>query len=116
MKKYKTPQPKNKEFTKYWNLFIDDVTSRANFREGHLEQLAILCQLYDQFYKNTKQLIEEGYSFESAGRNGAQHKPHPVCAIRDKALAEIRQFSKLLGLVLEKDEHKNEDQTGDEWD
>jgi P27 family predicted phage terminase small subunit len=91
------------------------VTKRDNFKQGHLEQLTILCKLYQEYNKLQKEIETEGYFFESEGRYGTQIKTHPLVTIRDKVLAEIRQYSKLLGLVLEKDKDTGGDEGKGEW-
>lgn len=98
-----SPKPDERQFTKHWDLFIGDVIERDNFKEHHLQQLGILCDLYVE-YDNVATLIkEEGYTFESDGRHGKQLRPRPEISIRDKILTEIRHFSKILGLILVKD-------------
>jgi len=105
------------EFTRYWDLFVVDVVERENYKRGHLEQLAILCQLYLEFYDVSKVISEKGAVYETnSERYGNQIKVNPACTIRDKTLMEIRQYSKLLGLVLEKDTEKNDKPgKGNDW-
>ena len=112
---------KNEEFERYWNLFEPDVIARENFKNGHLEQLKILCKLYQEFYDLTAIIDEKGAVYETdpegESRYGNQIKVHPACTLRDKTLMEIRQYSKLLGLVLEKDQEKNgKPKEENEWD
>lgn len=111
------PEPDNAQFTFYWNLFINDVTERENFKMGHLEPLRILCLLYIEYHDLCKIIKSEGYLYENdGGRNGSQLKPNPCVAIRDKTLAEIRQYSKLLGLILKEDKEVNgKEKEEDEW-
>ena len=110
-KKMKAPVSPNKdpEFKRYWDLFVPDVFARENYKKGHLEQLAILCRLYMEFYTVSKLIDEKGACYETnSERYGNQVKVNPACTIRDKTLMEIRQYSKLLGLVLEKDTDRGE--------
>ena len=111
---------KGKDFKKYWNLFIEDVTARDNFKLGHLEHLRILCQLMVSFDKLQAQIDKQGFTYETdpngESRYGNQIKVNPACTLRDKSLAEIRQYSKMLGLILEKDKLKNDKDEKDEWE
>lgn len=103
-----SPHPEDKIFTKFWNLAIGDVLKRKNFKEHHLDQLRILCGLYSEYHTVDSIIKEEGYTFSSSGRYGEQLRPRPEIAIRDKILGEIRLYSRMLGLVLEKDQDTNE--------
>ncbi len=102
-------------FIKYWEKFYDDVVERDNFKAGHLEQLAILCQLFCDFYLLNEEIKKTGFTYETISeRYGNQIKVNPACTQRDKVLSEIRQYSKLLGLLLVKDTKLN-DEAQDEW-
>lgn len=115
-KKVKAPV-KSPEFKKYWDLFVENVTSRENYQSGHLEQLRILCQLYTEFDKLTEDIIENGHTYETnSERYGSQRKVSPSCTLRDKILMEIRQYSKMLGVILAPDATKNDsEEVADEW-
>jgi hypothetical protein len=118
-KRFKAPI-KDKKFEKYWNLYIGDVTARDNFKLGHLEHLRILCQIMVNFDKLQAQIDRDGFTYETdpdgKSRYGNQVKVNPACTLRDKILAEIRQYSKMLGLLLEKDKVTNEKGDKDEWE
>lgn len=111
-KKISSPRREDKIFTKYWELFIEDVASRDNFKLGHLQQLEILCDLYVSYHDLSQIIKSDGYTFENEGRHGAQLKPHPCVALRYKTLAEIRQYSKMLGITLVKDQNSGDDEKG----
>lgn len=113
-KNYKSPKPKNKVFTKYWNLLSPEVIIRDNFKPGHLEQLQILCQLYCEFHQLSEIITEEGYFYTTETRNGTQQKISAPISIREKVISAIRQYSTLLGLVLMKDNVVKEDES-DDW-
>lgn len=108
------PPIKSKEFKLYWNKLINSVTERGNFREGHLKSLEILCTLYVEYDKLTKIITDDGYTYTASGRYGVQIKTRPEVTERIKILAEIRQYSRLLGVVLGKDEGPT-DSGEDEW-
>lgn len=117
-KKYKAPIDRE-DFIHYWNLYIDDVTKRDNFKLGHLEHLRILCQLMTEFDNLTKAILKDGYTYETdphgESRYGNQIKVNPACTLRDKVLSEIRQYTKLLQLVLEKDKETNDGDEQSQW-
>ena len=103
------PAPKSTElFIKYWDKYLPKVISRENFHEAHLDQLAVLCDLYIEYHDLTEFIKENGYTYESDGRYGEAHKEFPQVKIRQKVISELRQYSKQLGLVLEKDNEKNQ--------
>lgn len=111
-----SPKPKELEFTRYWDLFIDSVVERDNFRPHHLEQLTILCSLYQELNKVQDEIKEQGYYFENEGRHGSQIKTHPLVVIRDKMLGEIRHYTKLLDLTINKDKSIKENDDKDDWE
>lgn len=113
-KKYLSPV-KSKEFKVYWNKLVESITERGNFREGHLKNMEILCTLYVEYDKLTDVISRLGYTYEAHGRYGTQIKTRPEVQERIKILAEIRQYSRLMGVVLGKDEGPAD--AGDkEWD
>lgn len=115
-KSYRPPR-NGVTFVKMWNLLIGMVTERANFKESHLYQLEILCDLYQE-YQNLRDTIEEfGFSYTSnGGRNGDQVKPVPEVAQMNRVRAEIREYSKMLGIVLTKDSsNTGATEAKDEW-
>ncbi len=110
-----SPEKDNKEFSYYWDLFVIDVVARENFKRGHLEQLRILCSLYTEFDDLTNQIRENGYSYSADTRNGLQVKVNVEVTVREKVLGYIVQYSKMLGLILEKDIIKNKKDGTDDW-
>ncbi len=110
------PAPKDDpEFKKYWDRYLPKVISRENFHEAHLDQLEILCDLYIDYHELTLFIKENGYSYKTDGRYGESSREYVEVSTRKSVLAEIRQYSKLLGLVLEKDQDKKEKDVGSEW-
>ena len=115
-KKYSPPR-NGKTFALMWNRLIDEITSRDNFKPGHLYQLEILCDLYQE-YDRLRDIIEEfGYTYENdGGRNGAQIKVTPEVGQFNRIRSEIREYSKLLGLTLYKDKETTKgNEAKDEW-
>lgn len=112
-KKYAAPK-RNKDFKKYWNLFLPQVVDRPNFHDSYLQQLEVLCDLYVDYHKLTQFINENGYSIISEGRYGVRSAAHVEVAIREKTVSNIRALSKMLGLVLDKGVVANNE--GGEWD
>lgn len=111
-----SPKPDDEVFTRYYETFVDDVIRRDNFKKGHLEQLSILCQMYVEFERLTKVINDEGYTYFAETRNGLQQKVNVNVLIRDKVVAEIRHYSKMLGIVLDKDKETVVEDSGlDDW-
>ena len=96
--KFRAPK-KDPIFRKHWNQLLPKIVERDNFHEGYLKQLEILCQLYVDYSNLTKFVEENGYSFKTDGRYGETSRPHVETQLMTKVLAEIRAYSKLLGLI-----------------
>jgi hypothetical protein len=116
------PQPPKDHptFKRMWKILIDDVIKRPNYKKGHLYQLEILCDLYVDLEKLNEIIDVLGYSYESevARGGGTISRLRPEVQQRNKVLAEIRSYSRILGLLLQKDSELNTDDEGlkDEWD
>jgi hypothetical protein len=107
--KYKSPKPDKQSFNYYWGLFLPDVQDRENLKPSHLQQLRILCDLSVE-YDELQEIIDiEGRTYVSVGRNGEQIKLRPEIAQMNRVVSEIRNYSKMLGLVLVKDTKFNDD-------
>lgn len=102
-KKYPSVRPDDETFTKYWKEFITDIPKRSNFKRSHLFNLEILCGLYSELEKLSKQIEEEGQTYICGTKYGEQIKPHPAVSQRDKAMSEIRHFTKLFDAMPKKD-------------
>jgi len=119
LNKYKSPV-KRKEFNKYWTNFLQIIVDRDNFNESHLKNFEVLCNLYVEydrmtFFLNDYHDREGTYSYIAEGRHGTQIKTHPEFTERQKLLSEIRQYSRLLGIVLDKDTTMKPDDNEGEW-
>ena len=111
---YPSPKKTNKKYTEYWNLYIEDVAERENFKRGHLLQLSVLCDLYVDLQKMDDFLDENGLTYESTSKNGFQIKPRPELIQKNRILSEIRNYSKMLGLLLVKDTNFVDPEEGEE--
>ena len=112
---FKPPQS-GKTFVKYWEMFIEDVSQRDNFKRNHLLQLETLCELYEEMSELKADIKVNGYTFLSEGRNGMQEKIRPEVQQLNRIRAEIRAYSKMLGFLLAKDSLKTGEEEDDEWD
>lgn len=114
--KYPSPKPDKKSFNHYWAMFLPDVHDRENLKSSHLNQLRILCDLSVE-YDELQDIIDlEGRTYLSTGRNGDQIKLRPEIQQLNRCVAEIRNYSKMLGLVLVKDTKMNDKDEKNEFD
>ena len=107
LKQYKPPV-KGSVFKRYWMEFLPGLVDRDNFSTAHLKNLEILCNLYIEYDRMTLYLDdyyerEGSYSHISHGRYGEQIKTVPEFTERKSILGEIRQYTKLLGIIPQKD-------------
>lgn len=114
-RKIAPPRGSSPEFRKYWDKFVINFQSRENFHHGHLKNLEILCNLYLEYDAMTKVIQEEGFSYLTEGRYGVQKKTTPEVSERAKVLAEIRQYSRLLDIVISRDSYIPETTEEDDW-
>lgn len=110
------PSPKTDErFNFYWDKYIDNVVERDNFKTEHLDQLAVLCQMYVDLEECQEDIEAEGRTYKIVGRNGAQIKCHPLVAQINTLRTEIRNYNKALGLTLERDRKMKDTTSKNEW-
>lgn len=111
-----TSPKESKSFTLYWDRFIGDIKDRPNLKPSHLWQLQVLCDLcveYD-FLKEIITII--GYSSTNGGgRNGIHSTLNPEVGQYNKVLVEIRNYSKMLDLVLYKDKKIKDEEEDNEF-
>jgi phage terminase small subunit len=112
--KYPSPK-KNPEFRKRWDNLIRGVVSRDNFKVGHLYQLEILCDLYVEYDALAKFIRTKGYTYVALGRQGRIVKPYPQVTQINRVQAEIRSYSKMLGLLLSTDKSTESGGEDNEW-
>lgn len=98
------PSKKNPTFRRVWGQFIDNVSSRENFSEGHLNSLAILCDLFTEYEELSTYLRTHGRSYQSHGRSGLTWKLYPEVGQLKAVQQQINVYMKQLGLVLKKDQ------------
>lgn len=109
----KSPNPKHKLFTTYWEMLIPGIAKRENLKTAHLLQLQILCNLHVEYDELIDYLNFMGRTYESTGRNGLQIKMRPEVARLNVLLDKMRDYYKLLGLTLFKDTDTGEEEEED---
>lgn len=115
--KHKFPPPKRHPvFRKIWMDFIDNIASRENFKSGHLHPLEILCDLHVEYEDLRAFIRTHGRSYKSFGRAGLVWKFYPEVQQLNSVQAQIKEYMKMLGLLLKKD-HSTANPNGekDEW-
>ena len=107
---------KKPAFKRYWNIILEGIVDRDNLKAVHLQQMKLLCDLYLEYDKLSAILEEKGYTYMSDGRHGIQEKERLEVKIRSGILSQIVVYSKLLGLVLVKDNSKKSEPPSSDWD
>ena len=110
-----TPPRDTEEFLYYWNIFIVDVKERENLKQSHLLQLRMLCDLWVEHDVLVEEIEENGRTYKSEGRNGTQIKTAPEVTQLARVVSEIRNYSKMLGILLVKDTKLNEEEDANEF-
>jgi hypothetical protein len=115
--KHKYPPPRNHPiFRKIWAEFIDNVCSRENFKVGHLNSLEILCDLYVEYDDLRAFLRTNGRSYKSISRAGQIHKLYPEVTQLNIVQSNIKEYMKMLGLLLKKDHSTESGGEKDNWE
>lgn len=115
--KEKFPAPSEKPlFIYYWDMYLEDIKERDNLKMSHLQQLKVLCDLSVEYDELREILVLQGRTFESEGRNGYQIKMRPEVAQLNRVVSEIRNYSKILGLVLVKDTATTKEEEPNDFD
>jgi phage terminase small subunit len=116
VRKHRSPK-QHPVFVRMWNKLIPEVISRENFKDGHLHQLEVLCDLYVEYAKLEALIEQWGFTYVSnGGRSGDQIKIRPEVNQMNRVRSEIRSYSKMLGLLLFKDTDVGQDEGAEEWD
>lgn len=114
--KHQYPPPgNNPAFRAKWMLFIENVISRDNFHIGHLETLKVFCKLLVEYDELEDFIAENGRSYCSVGRSGEVWKLYPEVLHLKRVEASIKEYSKLMDLVLKKDHGTESGGEQDEW-
>jgi hypothetical protein len=115
--KLKYPPPrKHPTFRCVWAEFIDNVTSRENFKVGHLRSLEILCDLHVEYEELREFIRINGRSYKSLGRSGEVWKFFPEVTQLTKVQAQIKEYMKMMDLLLKKDHSIESGGEKDEWE
>ncbi len=115
-KKKSIASPKSdKYFKRFWDMYIDDVADRENYKKGHLSTLELLCDMLVEYEKLTSIIDLSGYTYDSDGRHGIQVKVRPEVSQLNQCRGHIAVYTKMLGLVLAKDKQNAAGEEKDEW-
>jgi len=114
--KFNNPKPDNALFTFYWDLMVDDITSRKNVSSSHLLQFKVLCDAYCQYDDLQDKVKEEGYVLTRFTDKGETISTNPHLNQLNRAISQIKEYSKMLGLILVKDDSAPSDDENDEDD
>jgi hypothetical protein len=113
---HKYPPPKQHPvFQKIWFESIDNVTARENFKISHLNSLRILCDLFVEYEELTQFIEKNGRSYKSTGRSGVVWRLYPEVGQIKSVQAQIREYTKMMGLLLKKDNTVELNDDDDEW-
>lgn len=111
------PSPKdNKIFTARWENYVTNIFDRGNFDEGFLFQLEVLCDLYVELDALNIIIAEKGYTYTAKTQYGMTEKVRPEVGHKTRVLAEIRNYSKMLGLLLSATAKEKPAEEDDDWD
>lgn len=100
---FKSPKD-DPEFTKVWNILCGEIMQRENFKRGHLLQLEQLVDMYVEVKRVEALISFIGLTSDTVDRHGIKTtKLRPELNHLQKLRAEIRNYSKHLGLLLVKD-------------
>lgn len=116
IERFPCPKPEKVSFKRYWELFLPDIQDRENLKPAHLNQLRILCDLCVDLDELQEIIDIEGRTYISVGRNGEQIKLRPEVSEKNRVISEIRNYSKMLGLVLVKDTKMNDKEEKNEFE
>jgi hypothetical protein len=115
--KYPPPPGKTNHFMYYWNTLVPEIAERDNFKTGHLLQLAVLCDLYVQKDTLDNVINTEGYSYISAGTHGASvERVRPEVRLLNAVVDDIKDYTKMLGLLLYKDTSTKPEEGEQDWE
>jgi hypothetical protein len=109
--------PINKEnFAYYWDMYIFDVASRENFKQSHLLQLKTLCELHLDEDRLKEAVDTKGFSFIAYSKNGEEaERPLPEVVLLMRVRSQIKEYLKMMGLLLQKDKITNHKKEANEF-
>lgn len=104
------------EFKRYWNRFIHDISDRPNLKPSHLWQLQVLCDLCVEYDELREIISLTGRTCDNGGgRNGSIIRPTAEYLMLQKVIVEIRNYSKMLDLVLMPDTKTTKEEEHNEF-
>jgi len=98
----------DENFTRYWNIYIYDLASRDNFKPSHLLQLQILVEMHVEMDVLRDYIAKHGSSFTAFSRNGEEtERPRPEVQLLLRNRVQIKDYLRMMGLLLTKDKIMN---------
>lgn len=110
------PPRKDPEFVKLWNIYIDDVSKRQNFKESHINQLKILIDAMLDYEALRNFVKEHGFSYSADTKYGPCQKKFAEVDLMHKTMVIVKDYCKALDIKLNKDESLNDNEDDDEWE
>lgn len=112
----KSPRKDDDLFNFYWDLLIVEVKKRPNFSHSHVMQLKVLCDAYKQYDLLLDKVNEEGHVITRMTSQGESIITNPHVGQLNKVISQIKDYSKMLGLILVKDESPvTSEESEDDW-
>lgn len=97
------PPSRNKAFREIWAQGIKNISSRENFDPSHLSLYETYCHLIVNMRRLDDFINTHGQTFRVITSTGEVRRTHPEVLERNKTVAQIAMYSKLLDLLPKKD-------------
>ncbi len=93
------PPIRNKAFREIWGKGIKNITSRKNFDPIHLTLFETYCSLLVTLRRLNEFISQNGETYRVTTALGENRRTHPEVLERNKAIAQIGNYARLLGLL-----------------
>ncbi|TXG78091.1 hypothetical protein E6Q11_01670 [Candidatus Dojkabacteria bacterium] len=100
------PPIRDKEFRQVWAQGIKNITERENFNESHLTLYETYCNLLVALRRQTEFINKNGQTYRIMTVTGEVRRTYPEVLERNKTIAQIASYAKLLDLLPKKDKSK----------
>jgi phage terminase small subunit len=98
-----SPRPGDESFNYYWELLLSELKERPNLCNSHLTQLKVLCDANVQYDVLLEKVNKEGHILTKITSQGESFITNPHVNQLNRVINQIKDYSKMLGLVLEKE-------------
>jgi phage terminase small subunit len=99
---YPSPRKDDAVFNRHWNRLVQEMVKKKSFREAHLSELEILCDIYKK-YDNLSAIIEiDGDYLEGTAQRTGERllRPNPGIKILLGYMQLISRYSTDLGFTV----------------